>query len=123
MPRPLGNVWRRRKIAERTMQAQVERLAGALGWLPFHIPTNVIVCQWCGRKNYRGVRRGFPDLMLLRTERLPPGPPRFLELKTATGQLDADQRMVHALIRRSGLEVDVIKPKDLERLMSILRDR
>lgn len=122
MPAPLGNMWRKRRVLERTMQAQVERLAGALGWLPFHIPSNVLVCPTCGNKIYRGVRRGFPDLMLLRTERLPPGRLRWLELKTPSGSLDDDQRLVHAFLRRSGEQVDVIRPSDHERLMEILRD-
>jgi len=120
--RLLGNVWRKRKVAERTLQAQVERLVGVLGWLPFHIPANVVVCERCGHKNLRAVRRGFPDLMLVRTERLPPGPIRFIELKTMSGTLDADQRHVHALLRRSGVAVDTIKPNELDRLLEILHD-
>lgn len=121
MPRPLGPSWRKRwGVAERTIQQNAERLAGALGWLPFHIPSNVVVCERCGHKNYRAVRKGFPDLMLVRTLRLPPGPIRFVELKTATGSLTPEQKEVHVLLRRSGLDVDTIKPSELERLMELL---
>jgi hypothetical protein len=123
MPRALGNLWRQRKVAERTLQASVERLAETLGWIAYHIPANVIVCERCGHKNYRAVQKGFPDLCLVPGPRRPPRPIRWIELKAAGGSLTAEQRILFPLMERAGSPVAVLTlPRDEDRLMDLLRD-
>lgn len=95
---------------ERQWQETVIACARALGWVAVHFPL-------MGRPDLGvGNPRGFPDLLLLRGQRYV-----LAELKTATGQLSADQRRFHAQIAAAGGTVRVWRPADWPEVEETLR--
>lgn len=104
-----------RALPERTWQDQVTRTAERMGWWWWHAPANVTVCSRCGFRNFRHMRAGLPDLLLLRGKRK-----LWLELKAEQGRRKPEQRRVHELLRASGDQVEVLKPRDMERLLELL---
>jgi len=90
---------------ERDFQRQVTDLARLYHWSWYH--------------TYRSDRSpaGFPDLVLIRAERLV-----FAELKSADGQLThMQQAWLDSLQRIKGIEVYLWRPADLEEIEEILR--
>jgi hypothetical protein len=61
---------------------------------------------------------GWPDLVLVR-----PRDQRVLhlELKTAKGVVSAIQATTHELLRSAGLDVRVVRPRDIDALLELLR--
>jgi hypothetical protein len=102
-----------RSLTERQWQKQVEDYLKLFGWWFMHVPANVVVCDRCGHRNYRGIARGFPDLLAIK-------PPfvRWIELKRERGWIDPDQRSLHALLRACGQVVLVARPRDREYLVN-----
>lgn len=91
-------------ITEKQWQAQVVYLARLFGYRIYH--------PWLSIRS----ERGWPDLAIFR-------PGRFLlaELKSDTGKLtDAQLRMI-ADLTAAGVEVYVWRPRDIDRVMEILR--
>lgn len=96
-----------RAVSEKTLQADVRRLAGLCGWAE-HVPYDS-----------RNSPSGWPDLTFLR-------PPRivFIELKTERGSLSVEQVAMLDLLRRyPWAEVYLFRPSDwLEgRIEEVLR--
>jgi hypothetical protein len=95
------------QLTEKEWQKQLEEALDVAGWWWMHIPSNVILCRFCHKKNYRGLRRGFPDIFALK-------PPHilWLEAKTERGWLDPEQRRVHDMLRACGQRVLSVRPRD-----------
>jgi len=98
-------------LTEKQWQQQVERALDLHGWWWMHVPANVIICQRCGQRNYRGIKRGFPDLLAVKPPHI-----RWIELKRERGRLDPDQIRVHAMLRACGQVVLHARPRDREQL-------
>lgn len=83
-------------VAERTFQAQVEQYARLMGWLFFHT-----------RYSMKSVA-GFPDLVLLRGDRMV-----VAELKTVVGKTSkAQDEWLAAFLRIPGVRVFIWRPDD-----------
>ena len=83
------------------------------GWKHYHPPDNKPDKN--GRVQY-GIVKGFPDLTLVKGKRLV-----FVELKTETGRLMAEQKEWLALLEATGAECYVWRPsmwKDVEEFLS-----
>ena len=89
-------------MTEKTLMANVVRLARLLGWRVFH--------QFDSRRS----EPGWPDLAMVRRDRM-----LFAELKTATGRLTPAQRdtinelrTIARAIQTGNVEVHVWRPAD-----------
>lgn len=93
-------------ISEKTLQATVARLARQHNYLYYHTFDS------------RRSPSGFVDCVLAK-----PGAPLLcLELKTATGQVTpAQQAWLAALAQCTAVHAQVIRPADLEALVTLLR--
>lgn len=103
------------QLSEKQWQKQVEEALDVYGWWWFHVPSNVLVCMRCHAKNYRGIKRGFPDILAIK-------PPHILwiELKRERGWLDPDQKRVHEMLRACGQTVLHVRPRDREQLLELI---
>lgn len=103
------------RLSEQEWQKQVEEALRWYGWWWMHIPPNVVVCPGCHRKIYRGIARGFPDILAIK-------PPYILwiELKTERGALDPDQQRVHAMLQDCGQRVLRVRPRDRETVLNLI---
>ena len=81
-------------MSEARLQAHIVKVARDLGWWVYH--------TYDSRRN----RPGFPDLFLARDRIL------YRECKTEKGRLSAEQKRVHAQLRRAGGDVAVWRPSD-----------
>lgn len=105
-----------RDLSEAKYQKQVEEAMRALGWWFNHNPSNVIVCQYCHRKNYRGIAKGIPDLWAIREPTM-----LFLELKDERNTLEPEQRTLLDRIKQCTRIISTwARPRDRERVMEIL---
>jgi hypothetical protein len=94
-----------RAESEAAFQQAVEGLAGFDGWRIYHTHDS------------RRSHRGFPDLTLVRDERL-----IFAELKTEKGRVTREQReWLEALGRVPAVEVYLWRPSDWPELERTLR--
>jgi hypothetical protein len=102
------------QLTEAQWQKQIEQALDVLGWWWMHIPSNVVVCPH-GTKVYRGIRKGFPDILAIR-------PPYilWLELKRERGQLDAEQRRVGKMLEACGQVYLHARPRDRERVLNLI---
>lgn len=102
-------------LKEREWQKQVERWLDVYGYWWMHIPSNVIVCTRCGHKNYRGIKRGFPDILAIK-------PPHILwiELKRERGQLEPEQTQVGQMLLACGQRWIHARPRDRESLLNLI---
>ena len=102
-------------LTEAQWQKQIERALTAFGWWWMHIPSNVVVCSRCGTKVYRGIAKGFPDILAIK-------PPRilWLELKKETGHLDAEQVRVGHMLQACGQTWIHARPRDREQLIELI---
>lgn len=100
-----------RSVLEADLQKAVINMATAAGWRWFHPPKAGV------RKNgsVRTTVPGFPDLTLVRGERLV-----FIELKRETGVVSPAQADWHAALHQAGAEVYVVRPSDLPTIRRIL---
>lgn len=103
------------KLKEKPWQKQVEGQLDLLGWWWIHIPSNVVVCPICHKKIYRGIKKGFPDLLAIR-------PPYILwiECKTEHGHVDPEQTRVKQMLEACGQIVIHARPRDRERLLRLI---
>lgn len=95
------------RLKEPEWQKQVEDALETYGWWWLHVPSNVIVCSRCHAKNYRGIRKGFPDIFAMR-----PPYALFIELKTERGQLQPEQRRVRDMLLGCGFTYLHARPRD-----------
>ena len=98
------------EILEAAFQRWVLGRAVFYGWLGFHPPDNT-PRRVGGRAVKQRVKRGFPDLTLVRGEVL-----LFAELKKHRQYPDRDQRAWHDALRATGVEVYVWRPDDAEQI-------
>jgi hypothetical protein len=103
------------KLTEREWQKQVEDALTLFGWWFIHIPANVVVCPICHRKIYRGIAKGFPDILAIRPPRL-----LWLELKRERGQLEPEQRKVGDMLEACGQTWLHVRPRDRAALLKLL---
>lgn len=103
------------QLSEKQWQKQVEEALTVYGWWWMHIPPNVVVCPRCTTKIYRGIAKGFPDILAIK-------PPYILwiELKRERGQLDSDQRRVLAMLEACDQIVRHARPRDREALLNLI---
>jgi hypothetical protein len=105
-------------LTEREWQQQVTELAELCGWHWAH---------WRAARTEHGWRTpvsgtigaGFVDLILIHPRR---HRALFVELKSDVGRLSDEQRTVHGVLRQAGLEVDVWRPRDWERVVGALSE-
>jgi hypothetical protein len=103
------------RLSEAAWQKQVESHLTLYGWWFLHIPSNVVVCPRCHTKIYRGIRKGFPDILAIR-------PPHilWLELKAEQGHVDPEQRRVKDMLEACGQTVLHARPRDRERVLHLI---
>lgn len=92
------------KLTEKAWQSQVLTLARVYGWRSYHV--------FDSRRSVPG----FPDLVLVRRPRV-----IFAELKTDRGRLTDEQRGWLADLGDCPVESYVWRPRDADRIVSILR--
>jgi hypothetical protein len=104
-----------RSLKEAPWQKQVEEALEVYGWWFMHIPSNVVVCPHCHTKIYRGIAKGFPDILAIK-------PPRILwiELKTERGQLLPEQTAVGQMLQACGQTWIHARPRDRESLYALI---
>ena len=107
---------RLREITEAQWQSTVEEIARLCGWLVYHAPDNRPVLSGRGTRYVQNVRAGFPDLVLVRRDRLV-----FAELKRETGRLSDDQHCWLQALEDAKAEVFVWYPSDLQRVREVLQ--
>jgi hypothetical protein len=103
-------------LTEQEWQRQVTDLAELCGWHWAH---------WRAARTEHGWRTpvsgtigaGFVDLILVHPRRRRA---LLIELKSDIGRLSDEQRDVHEVLRQAGLEVDVWRPRDWERVVAAL---
>jgi hypothetical protein len=102
-------------LTEAQWQKSVEQALTVFGWWWMHIPPNVVVCPNCHTKLYRGIARGFPDILAIK-------PPHILwiELKRERGQLEPEQTTVGQMLQACGQTWLHARPRDRERLMGLI---
>ena len=90
-------------LTEAQWQSQVVALARQCGWTQYHTFDS------------RRSAAGFPDIVLVK-------PPRILfwELKTERGKTTPDQEKWLGLLRACGLQAEVIRPSDREKVHRVL---
>lgn len=91
-------------LPEKGWQEQVIQLAELYGWLVYH--------PYDSRRS----AAGFPDLTLVRDERL-----IFAELKTDKGRLTIPQKAWLAALGHTPVEVYVWRPRDFDEVHDILK--
>ena len=91
---------------EKQWQSEVMALAKDLGWLVYHTL----------RSN--GSEPGFPDLVLVRGERV-----LFIEVKTMKGKLSPAQSFWLAALSHTTVEVYLWRPSDIQEVAEVLRRR
>ena len=90
-------------ISERDFQAAIIHTAVQAGWRIHH--------TWDSTR----ARRGFPDLVLARSDRL-----MFAELKSAKGRVRPEQQEWMEALWTAGQEAYIFRPKDWDEIVSIL---
>lgn len=100
---------------EAEFQAQVVELAGICGWEHNHTRRTI----GRGRKWVTATSRtGWPDLTLWHPSG---GGVLFVELKTDTGKVSADQQRTLTSLASSGAEVHVWRPRDWDTIVARLQ--
>lgn len=91
-------------VTEKQFQQQVIELAKLHSWLHYF--------------TYRSTRSpsGFPDLVLVRDDRLV-----FAELKTDEGRMSPAQRQWYAALQRAANEIYVWRPRDWDAICEVLK--
>lgn len=104
-----------RSLKEKPWQQQVEGWLDLYGYWWMHIPSNVIVCPRCKWKIFRGIQKGFPDILAIK-------PPYILwiELKTEQGQLKPEQKQVGTMLEACGQRWIHARPRDRESLLNLI---
>jgi hypothetical protein len=89
---------------EKQWQAEVMALAKDLGWLVYHTLRS------------QGSAPGFPDLVMVRGERV-----LFIELKTVKGKLSSAQSFWLGALSHTTVEVYLWRPSDIQEAGEVLR--
>lgn len=93
------------QITEREFQREVLQLAALFGWRPYHTHDS------------RQSHRGFPDLTMVRGDRLV-----FAELKSMAGKVRPEQQeWLDELAVVPGVEAYLWRPSDLDAIAEVLR--
>jgi len=87
----------KRNYPEREFQQKVQQLARSFGWTDWHVLRS------------KGMRGGFPDLLLLRSPEI-----IWVELKAQKGKPTKDQIAMHDMLRECGQQVYLWYPSDLD---------
>lgn len=104
-----------RTMTETAWQSVVTDVASLYGWRWYHPPDNMPRKARSGYTYVQNVRRGFPDLVLVKPPRL-----LFVELKKQTGKTTPEQEDWIADLRASGVRVEVWRPLDEELVRAVL---
>jgi len=107
---------RRGRGSEDAFLRQVVGLAARTGWLTFHVRAARTSRGW--RSPVSGSGKGFPDLVLVHPQR---GRTLFVELKSRTGRLRAEQTVWLAALRIAGQDVRVWRPADWPQIEALLK--
>ncbi len=99
-------------MTEAAFQLQVLQLARLCGWRVAHFRPARTAKGW--RTAVSGDGKGFPDLVLVRERVL------FLELKTDSGRLTAEQAAWQAALQAAGQLALVWRPADWPAIEAIL---
>jgi hypothetical protein len=103
-------------VPEAEFQRQVIDLAHLYGWRAFHArPGRTSSGGWATHVAADG--KGFPDLTLVRDRVV------FVELKSANGQLTAEQDEWIRALEHGDAEVYVWRPNQFDELHAILKER
>lgn len=94
---------RSRQVTEREFLQQIRTLARTMNWLCYHTHDS------------RRSEPGFPDLVLTKGARL-----IFAELKTDIGKTTNEQIVWMASLEATGAEVYIWRPREFDRVVSIL---
>lgn len=102
-------------LTEAQWQKQIEDALTVFGYWWMHVPSNVVVCPRCKHKIYRGIRKGFPDILAIK-------PPDILwiELKRERGQLEPEQTEVGQMLQACGQTWIHARPRDREQLLDLI---
>ena len=101
-------------LSEKDFLTQVTQLADIRGWQWLHLRPGMTRDSW--RTPISGpLGKGWPDLLLVRRERL-----LFLELKSENGKVSLDQEQVIAILAEVGL-ARVFYPSDWDKIEQVLR--
>lgn len=102
-------------MTEAQWQQQVIDIAGVRRWRWWHAPDNRPVVGKGGQEYVQNVKAGFPDLVLVREERLV-----FAELKRETGKASPEQLAWALALNATAAEVYLWKPHDIADVLRIL---
>lgn len=105
---------RLRAILETPFMHEVIRFAVAQGWKVHHSPKAGVRRDGSVRST-PGVTKGFPDLVLVREDRLV-----FLEMKRETGRVKPEQEQWLADLAKTHAETMVVRPSNLPELRRVL---
>jgi hypothetical protein len=92
-------------VTEREFQRWVEQVAEMTGWLLHH------------ETDSRRSRRGFPDLIMVRRDRL-----IAAELKSAKGRVRPEQKVWLDRLEAAGVEVYLWRPSDADAIVQCLTE-
>lgn len=105
-----------RLVTEAAWQTTVQQLASLAGWKHFHAPDNMPRTSRRGTVYVQNVRAGYPDLTLVKGDRL-----IFAELKRETGKPSPEQvDWLAALAAVPGVETYLWRPSDRDQVMAVL---
>ena len=102
-------------LTEAEWQKEIERALTFFRWWWIHIPSNVTVCPRCGNKIYRGIAKGFPDILAIK-----PPDMLWIEAKKEGGQLDPEQTRVGKMLQACGQTWIRVRPRDREQLLNLI---
>jgi hypothetical protein len=106
--------------SEKSFQEKVKKIAHLYGWCGFHIHFSqgaVTGVHTLGLGDDHYDSNGFPDWVFWHADR----GVIFRELKAYRGYLSAEQRATHERMRAAGLDVDVWKPGDEQKVIKTFR--
>lgn len=104
-----------KRISEAEFTAQVIELAHLLGWRVAHFRPAWTNKGW--RTPVQGDGKGFPDLVMVKGERL-----IFAELKSETGRMTPEQDAWHDALRPTGALMAVFYPRHWDVIVEILSE-
>jgi len=104
------------QLTEKQWQKMVEGQLDFFDWLWFHVPPNVIICPNCHWKIFRGIRKGFPDIVAFKNG----FKPLWIELKEERGRLRPEQTAMGELLLACGQRWIWARPRDRERVLSLI---
>ena len=106
-PTPLVELYTKpakRNRPEQTFQREVQEFARANEWIDWHVLRS------------KGMRAGFPDLVLLREPDC-----LWVELKAPNGKVTTPQKEMHDMLRACGQTIYVWKPEDWDEIVEVLK--